>query len=180
MFRLAQPSRTFTNPTLGTSRRDRSDSRTIGLFKLTDDWGEGTTGSGGSIGGTGQGFPANAGDATTASASSTVGSVIDDPYTWMSTAALISDVQGWLDTPASNFGWELINLDEATPTDFRAFYTRDFSDVLLRPQLQVTFTPPTTVPEPGSTVLVLIGTLILALTAYRRFHPVIRHGCRIT
>ena len=39
--------------------------RTIELHRLTADWGEGTTGSGSTmIGGTGQGFQANAGDAT--------------------------------------------------------------------------------------------------------------------
>src|SRR5262245_52700050 len=39
--------------------------RTIELYKLNLDWGEGTTGNSATmIGGTGQGFPANPGDAT--------------------------------------------------------------------------------------------------------------------
>lgn len=156
--------------------------RMIGLFRLTADWGEGTTGAGSTIGGTGQGFPANAGDATwnarsfpgilwatpggdhaaTASATLAVSSTINAPYTWQSTSDLVNDVQGWLDTPTSNFGWELINLDETVPTDFRAFYTREFNDAALRPQLQITFDSTTTVPEPVSIVLLPLGLLGLA------------------
>ncbi len=159
--------------------------RTIGLYELTADWGEGTTGSSMMIGGTGQGFPANPGDATwnarffpgtlwttpggdhnaTASATSVVGTAINAPYTWQPTPALVSDVQAWLNTPATNFGWELINLDESTATDFRAFYTRDFSGATPRPQLQVTFTPLTSEPEPASVFLVPAAVLFLTLAA---------------
>jgi hypothetical protein len=162
--------------------------RTIGLYKLADDWGEGITGAGQTIGGTGQGFPANPGDATwnarffpgtlwatpggdhaaTASATTTVTSAINAPYTWLSTPALVSDLQGWLNSPSTNFGWELINLDETTTTDFRAFYTREFSDATLRPQLQITFTAPATTPEPTSMVLVPLGMCGLVLGTWGR------------
>src|SRR5215831_9366897 len=137
MFPLAQPSpMSNSRYTLGKWLVGGSGAETIGLFELEIDWGEGTTGSGAMIGGTGQGFPTNPGDATwnarffpgtlwktpgsdhdaTASATLSVTSVIDAPYTWLSTPALVSDVQGWLNAPSSNFGWEVINLDEATPT----------------------------------------------------------------
>jgi hypothetical protein len=162
--------------------------RTIGLFELAADWGEGTTGSGGMIGGTGQGFPANPGDATwnarffpgtlwatpggdhdsSASATTTVTSVINNPYSWLSTPGLVSDVQGWLNTPATNFGWELINLDETTPTDFRAFYTREFTDATLRPQLEITFTPEAPAPEPTAKILLPLGILCLIVRARMR------------
>jgi hypothetical protein len=162
--------------------------RTIGLFELAADWGEGTTGSGGTIGGTGQGFPANPGDATwnarffpgalwttpggdhnpTVSASTVVTSVINNPYTWLTTPRLVSDVQGWLNTPATNFGWELINLDETTATDFRAFYTREFTDTTLRPQLQITFTPAAVVPEPTTMRLFPLGILAIAAVWFRK------------
>jgi hypothetical protein len=160
-----------------------STPRTIGLFELMDDWGEGTTGSGSTIGGTGQGFPANPGDATwnarffgatlwttqggdhatTASATQSITSVIDAAYIWSSTPALVSNVQGWLNAPSSNFGWELINLDETTATDFRAFFTREVTDPTLRPELDVTFTP-AAVPEPESLILVQIGVIGLVLS----------------
>jgi hypothetical protein len=165
-----------------------STPRTIGLFGLMADWGEGTTGAGGTFVGTGQGFPANPGDATwnarffpgtlwtnpggdhnaTASATLSVNSVINAPFTWLSTPALVSDVQGWLNTPATNFGWEVINLDELTATDLRAFYTREETDPTLRPQLQITFTPQAIAPEPTSMVLLPLGMIGLVLSARRR------------
>jgi hypothetical protein len=172
---------------LGQVAGNDSTPRTIGLYKLAADWGEGTTGAGQMIGGTGQGFPADPGDATwnarffpppgtlwttpggdhaaTASATTIVSSVINAPYMWLSTPGLVSDVQMWLNTPSTNFGWELINLDEITSTVFRAFYTREFSDATLRPQLQITFDAATTVPEPTSMVLLPIGIFGLVLWA---------------
>lgn len=115
--------------------------RTIDLFKLNKDWGQGTTGSTStSIGGTGQGFPANPGDATwtanklgqdtwttpgalgdtsgVASASTqiqgglAVGGSQNQTFTWGSTSQLIADVQSWLNNPALNFGWLIKNVDE--------------------------------------------------------------------
>jgi hypothetical protein len=146
--------------------------RTIELHKLTNNWGEGITGQGAAIGGSGQGFAANAGDATwnarlfpstlwatpggdfsaSASSSTLVNNVVNNPFTWLSTPTLVSDVQGWLDSPANNFGWTVINAAETTPSDFRAFYTRDFSDAALRPALQISYTA-AVVPEPETDVL---------------------------
>ena len=120
--------------------------RTIDLNALTANWGEGTTGMGSGVGGSGQGFAANPGDATwnaaffpgtlwasagatfaaLASASTLVSQTINGAYVWSSTAALVGDVQQWLDSPVSNFGWALVNADEMTATDFRAFYTARF------------------------------------------------------
>ena len=163
--------------------------RTIELHSLTADWGEGTTGLGSPIAGSGQGFPANAGDATWnerqfgsaawgtpggdfsagASGTSLVGEVLNAPSQWLSTAALVSDVQSWLDNPASNFGWALVNADEATARDFRAFFSREADDPALRPQLTVTYTAATTsVPEPGSLTLVGLGLMGAASRLRRR------------
>ncbi|BCA57071.1 hypothetical protein W02_42110 [Nitrospira sp. KM1] len=114
--------------------------RTIELYKLNTDWGEGTTGNTATmIGGTGQGFPGNPGDATwtdnkltqsqwttpgalgntngVASASTqiqgglAVGGAQNQTFTW-SSAQLVADVQSWLANPTSNFGWLLKNVDE--------------------------------------------------------------------
>ena len=62
------------------------------------------------------------------------------PYVWESTASLVSDVQQWLSAPAINFGWELVNADETTARNFRAFYSRDTATAALHPQLQITYT----------------------------------------
>lgn len=134
--------------TLYLGNAPNSDSRVIGLHRLTKDWGEGTAGSTNpSISMSGMGYPANPGDATwddamfevgawsaagaagdyhpTASATSVVSGPIDTPFTWDSTAALVSDVQGWLDTPTTNFGWALINADEEITRSIKAFYSRE-------------------------------------------------------
>jgi len=149
---------------------------TIDLHRLTADWGEGTTGSSSTtIGGTGGGFPANTGDATwnarmypatlwnaaggdfspTVSASVSVGNITNTSYTWASTPALVADVQGWLDNPATNFGWELVNEDETSARTFRAFYSRESSTASFRPQLQITYTA--AVPEPSGFLLIAVG-----------------------
>jgi hypothetical protein len=126
-----------------------SGTQTIDLHRSTADWGEGTAGNfTTSISGTGTGSPASAGDATwnqrffqetnwtapgaagdfvgTISASADVGTSLDaQPYQWLSTPLLVSDVQGWLDHPATNDGWILIDRVENVPQTVKAFYSRD-------------------------------------------------------
>ena len=155
--------------------------RVIELHRLSGSWGEGSTGSAStSIAGTGQGFPANDGNATwldrlysatspiswntpggdfvpAASGSATVSQTINAAYQWTSTASLVSDAQSWLDNPSGNDGWLLENTDETDLRTFRAFWTREASNAALRPQLQVTFTA---VPEPGTALLLVPAVLI--------------------
>jgi hypothetical protein len=155
-----------------------SSSATIGLFDVSEDWGEGTAETSNpltdSIGGQGQGAAATGGDATwndsfysatspiawthpggdfsaTASASNTItGAVTGTAYTWGSTTGMVGDVQAWLDTPSSNFGWMLKNSDETDATTFLAFYSRNTATSSFHPQLTITYTA---VPEPSSLVL---------------------------
>ncbi|MDY0748680.1 DNRLRE domain-containing protein [Paucibacter sp. R3-3] len=162
--------------------------RTMDLFRLTRDWGEGTTGANATtVGGTGQGFPANVGDATwlqsayqqvswttpggdhvaDVSSSLAVGSVFGSAQTWSSTALMVSDVQGWLDNPSSNDGWILINRDENLKQTHRAFYSSEWPDAAMRPQLQITYEL-APVPEPGSTALLLAGLALLGWRASAR------------
>jgi hypothetical protein len=75
-------------------------------------------------------------------------------FTYPSTSQAVSDVQGWLDHPATNFGWELINVDETSQRTFFAFYSREWhrftgGNASQEPMLQVTFTPPAPVPLPA-------------------------------
>jgi len=151
----------------------------ISLHRLTRDWGEGAAGdTNPAIGGSGQGYPAGPQDATwthamfgtvawtndgaqgdfntVASATTSVGGPIDSPHTWTTTAAMVSDVQGWLDIPASNFGWALVNADEATIRSSKSFYSREATqnssgdpnslDPSWRPRLTIAYSstaPPT-------------------------------------
>jgi hypothetical protein len=168
--------------------------RTIGLFAITSPWGEGTVQSGStSIGGTGQGFTANPGDATwnsafnqqiawqnpggdfnsTASASLTLTNATPGTsFTWLSTSQLVADVQGWLTDPSKNYGWELINADETDATTFDAFYSREALSVpgvtaSQLPSLQITYTA-STVPEPACSALMATALLGMAAARPRR------------
>jgi hypothetical protein len=164
---------------------------TIGLHRLTADWGEGTAGSSSpTVSGGGSGFAASAGDATwnerfggstawtspgatgdfnpVASATLVVGNTLDGlEYIWGSTSAMVDDVQYWLDNPAANFGWVLVNANDGSSSSVRAFYSRSATqnslgnplDFSWRPRLIVDYS---FVPEPMSAVLVLLTGLQLA------------------
>ena len=129
----------------------------MSLFRLSQDWGEGTSiGTGGG----GQGGPATIGDATwtarlydsasptlwttaggtytaTASAITTVGSSAG--YNLWTSSQLAADVQGWRDSPATNFGWILLG-DETANVTARVFDSRG-SAANLRPALQISYNP---------------------------------------
>jgi hypothetical protein len=60
-------------------------------------------------------------------------------YTWTS-ASMITDVQDWLDNPATNFGWIVIGNETVTESAKR-LDTRNNSDPNDRPQLTITYTP---------------------------------------
>jgi hypothetical protein len=173
---------------------------TIGLHRLTADWGEGTVGSDTpTVHFSGAGFDAEPGDATweerqfgsaawsnpgadgdytpAASASAAVGPVGPDvanptPYDWLSTQALVNDVQGWLDQPQTNFGWILISGDETSQGTAKAFFSRSAGlDALgfplvvdVHPALTITYS----IPEPGCGALVLPMLIIGALGRRRR------------
>jgi hypothetical protein len=152
----------------------------IGLHTVSEAWGQGTAGSGHtSIGGTGQGFPAGTGDATwnasaypstlwthpggdftaTSSATVAIGTTLNAANTWGSTAQMVSDVQGWLNNPAKNFGWELVNTDEVDATTFSAFWSQVAVTASLRPELVVNYTP---APEPSTLALLACGCAMVA------------------
>jgi hypothetical protein len=175
-----------------------ASNQTVGLHRLTADWGEGTAGdSNPTIGNSGMGFAAGAGDATwnarsfgsslwtspgatgdfnaTASAGAVIAPIVapPNPSAWLSTPALVNDVQGWLSNPATNFGWVLINTNEASPGTVCAFYSRsatadaggDPLDPIARPALTITYDA---VPEPATAVLLLSASQLLVVGRRRR------------
>jgi hypothetical protein len=146
---------------------------TVGLYPVTANWGEGTSNSG-SPGGSGA--PSTTGDATwlhtfypstfwtspggdfsaTASATKSVGT--NGTYSWTS-AQMATDLQGWLATPASNFGW-MLKCPESAAGNAKRFSTREEPTVSMRPRLDVTYLAP-----PSASVTSLgfgCGTLALA------------------
>jgi spore coat protein A len=143
--------------------RTQSDDESVVLHRLLVDWGEGASDASGQ-----EGDPAGAEDedATwaysfydaavtenstswtadgaegdyvgTASASKAVGG--NGSYTWTS-VSMTADVQGWLDTPSTSFGWLVLGNESAIKTAKR-FGTREGSNASRRPELAIDFTPP--------------------------------------
>lgn len=127
----------------------------VDVHRVTSDWGEA-----GSIAGSGQGGGALAqpGDATwshailpntpwqsaggdfvaTASASTVCGRT--GTFTWTS-SQMVADVQGWLQSPGTQFGWIVITQESGAPTA-RAFHSREAVTSAVRPRLVIAYTPP--------------------------------------
>src|SRR5882762_10427567 len=140
------------------SRTPVSTAYPIELHKLLADWGEGTSQA---TGEEGMGAPATPNDATwrhrfydtifwsaqggdfsaTVSASQSVSVV--GPYTW-SSAQMVADVQGWLDTSVSNFGWLVLG-DEKPILTAKRFDTRESANP---PVLTIIYRPPGPRPTP--------------------------------
>lgn len=156
--------------------------RSVALHRLLAPWGDGTTGTGGATGGSGGGFfPANndvtwnarfysstppvppllswttaGGDFDPSSSDVlTFTPTFGSTYSW-SGSGLVDDVQQWLDSPAQNMGWIVLNTTPGSGTLLR-FDSLNRTVESFRPQLTVEFTP---VPEPASVGLVLVGATI--------------------
>jgi hypothetical protein len=144
---------------LNMSKTPLDDPRTVELYKLLADWGEGTSMAPGEEG---DGAPATPNDATwrhrffdtlfwtneggdfsaTVSASQSVGPL--GQYTW-SSVQMVADVQSWLDSPASNFGWLVLG-DESTSITSKRFDTRESASP---PVLTIQYVPgPRVLPTP--------------------------------
>jgi MYXO-CTERM domain-containing protein len=137
-------------------RRSETFAFAMSLHRALGEWGEGTSNAGDPGG---YGADATSGDVTwtrrfwgqatsawtvpggdfaAASAAVPVGDV--GQYTWGSTPGLVADVQGWVNTPSSNFGW-LLRGDESTGGSAKRFLARESSYTTLRPQLEITYLP---------------------------------------
>lgn len=129
-----------------------SGAQAVALHRVSADWGEGSSNAGNIN--DGDGALAQSGDATwvhrffntdfwtndggdfnpTPSASISVSGIRS--YTWGSTAAMVADVQSWIDNPSTNFGWIIIG-NEAANSTTKQFASRESS--ANPPQLSVTF-----------------------------------------
>ncbi len=125
----------------------------VALQRVLADWGEGTSDAPNAEGG---GAASTLGDATwihtfwatttwaspggdfSATASATQSVAGDASYTWGSTAAMVADVQAWLDTPAQNFGWVLVG-DESTSASAKRFASRENATEASRPRLEIVY-----------------------------------------
>jgi hypothetical protein len=170
----------------------------VGLHRLLVSWGEADTGrsTANVINGSGQGTLAEIDDATwnarfydpvtptawlapggqagaeylaIASAELTQANERYAESIWPSTQALVADVQGWLDNPATNHGWILINANETERQTFRGFFSHDYNPASLPTDVPAgseladvaDFWPVLTVsymvPEPATLLLLSLG-----------------------
>ena len=143
---------------------------TFNLHRMNEDWGEGTSNAG-EPGGLGVSPTTN--DATwshrfypatfwpspgaegsyvsTPSAAKSVGNFLTEPVQVWTGATLLTDVQGWITNPASNFGWIIRGDDteEATAYSATRFGSRNYNQsnaAYYRPKLEVTYN---TAPAPS-------------------------------
>ncbi|HEV8606548.1 MAG TPA: DNRLRE domain-containing protein [Tepidisphaeraceae bacterium] len=163
----------------------QNGNRTMILHRTLQDWGQGTSNSSGS------GATATTNDATwlyrffvpanptTSPAWTTLGGSFEKTdsataicpnlggaFTFNSSITMISDLQGWLANPSTNFGWEILG-DEGTQGTAKKIYSRENSLASNRPALTITYV----VPEPTGLLLLILAISILPLRAPR--HPLI-------
>jgi|GEM_PF-1372587 len=135
--------------------RSSGGSQDVTLRRVQVNWGEGTSDDGG----TNSGDPATPGDTTwhycfypTTTWFSDGGSYAGVSamrtipleghfYTWGTTSWMVSDVQGWLDNPGSNYGWAIV-ADESMMGRVKQFSSRECDNQTKRPELKVYYTPP--------------------------------------
>lgn len=84
-------------------------------------------------------------------------------YTFTSTTALIADVQAWLNTPATNFGWLVLSQDEGVNSTARRFGSRE--DTTNAPVLVVQYTTSAPVPPQLTGVTLTNGSFRFEFTA---------------
>ncbi|HLN73222.1 MAG TPA: DNRLRE domain-containing protein [Prolixibacteraceae bacterium] len=143
-----------------TMDQTNSGPNNVELHTVSADWGEGASiaaGSGGS-GATAQmndatwlnNFYNNAfwntagGDFNALSSATTLINGVGI-YNWIS-PQLVADIQKWLDTPSSNFGWCLIGNETIKPSAMR-FASKEIAAPTSRPMLTIVFTAPVGIKE---------------------------------
>lgn len=142
---------------------DGQTDSSFSLRRLFRSWGEGTNVP---INSPGFGVPASPGDATwshrfagttntwatpggaegtdyaiTASGYTSIGGYSAEPYLFDTTAQMVSDVQGWLDDPTTNFGWLLKTEAETDRFTARGFGSRELEDPNTSVQLIIDYAP---------------------------------------
>lgn len=167
--------------------RTISGTLNVSLYRLTNEWGEGTVDAGGQEGG---GDAAEIGDATwmhrhyptvfwdtpggdyvaTASATTPIFNALGS-YHWQGDG-MVTDVENWINDPSSNFGWILVSSENPTNGTAKRFDSRENGDVDTLPVLTITLQRGAALPIPTTSwwaALAMIALLLFgATTSLRR------------
>jgi hypothetical protein len=168
------------------------------IYRVASAWGEGSSDP---FGPEGQGAAAQPGDATwihtffdTATWLSAGGDFAESPsasadfgngpqaLVFESSAALIADLQAWVDDPEQNNGWIVIG-DEIASMNARRLLSRENSSAG-SPVLQIEFEPPMIVPLPvpvltlgWQALLILLVSLVVSARSHSMFGAVSNNHC---
>jgi hypothetical protein len=99
------------------------------------------------------------------------------PAVFVSSARLVSDVQGWVDAPSNNHGWFLLGPEDGRPQTARRFLSGESDPPADRPRLTVSFRLPTISAVPARQVplptwaMLLLGAMLAAI-GHRRVRGV--------
>jgi hypothetical protein len=133
-----------------------SNAQDVSVHRALADWGESTSNAPGQEG---SGGVSATGDATWIHTffngsfwaapggdyvlvpSATTSVAFGGDYVWAG-PGVVADVQGWLDSPGTNFGWLVRHDDEVTAATAKRFATRENVDVTQRPSLEIIYEPP--------------------------------------
>ncbi len=132
----------------------------VDAHRLSTTWGEGASSPSGAGGGGGAGGPSQTGDATwihrfysttlwttpggdfSVTPSFTFALPTTGALVVPASPGLVADVQAWLDTPATNFGWILKSQSETTSLTARRLDSRQSLTPVARPTLDVSYLLP--------------------------------------
>lgn len=148
------------------------------LFKMLQNWGEGTSNA---LAGVGNGVSATVNDATWLAAfypstlwttaggvfsSTSSGSNIVDAagdYTWAD-PGMDADVQSWVDNPTQNFGWVLKG-SESGPFQAKKFSSREEPNPLQQPVLTIDYSGPQLLGNSSTLTGITAGTYTVVVTS---------------
>ncbi len=92
-------------------------------------------------------------------------------YTWGSNEGMETDVQSWLDEPASNFGWAVVGDESGEPPTSKRFDTREEPIAGYRPQLTVEYTLGIPVVSTWGMIVSALLTLVAGAVLFGRARP---------
>ena len=140
---------------LHVTRTNTSQTEPYTLYRLTGDWGEGTSNFNGGIGASStpndatwihtfydDQFWQTPGGDFISDPSATLDIGLEGAYSWQNLEGILDDIQFWMEHPEENFGWILIGNETENAHIAKQFGAREHPSPEQRPQLVIDFFDP--------------------------------------